>query len=602
MGYNGPLNNTNYLKACFMKPYKFFTHSVIHALSHRKGGYDVMKDCQMCIVTALVLNKKYNFSRIVFHYMKDNITSGSRSWVYPRFVQMMLDHACPNLVKDEQNDLMQLHHMDNETLIRLSKYTKNWPEPKKREFFGFVKDDKYEDPDLVNHLKWRNDAEMKEKSAINELNKLEDFYETRNDWYTKVEKGKKKGGKRTPTPEVQAEEGSSSQPQKKRKKKTVETLLVDEPEVDETEANVEKDQDPLTPETEQLLRDIDDTLEAEKAAKGDTDDEVDRWIKENYDPKDREKQKKRKRSSDDDDKTYVPPEDVQVVKSPSSGGRKKSTSRKRVGTPAARKLRFKLKIKPIQDQQTQPTPEPQSKPPSPPQNQLKSPPPQQPSPDPLQSPQSPSQHHISSPIHEQPPILSPHAQQTPPTTQPPVHTTPGSSGFEKFPHISESTVLEQLDDFSFVNDDLVKKLQKKVNEVLSEKKKLEERVKSVESENSSLLKKIEADQADIDILKVRIAVLEEEKSQRDEQNAYFKLKNKELEANNAKKEHEEYMLKKVLEDLIRKPIEQKFEEIELAEVRARREAEMEAGMKDKGKGVPVEDDVQVTEREIVLTE
>ncbi|KAJ0541341.1 hypothetical protein HanLR1_Chr09g0306781 [Helianthus annuus] len=367
MGYNGPLKKANYLKACFMKPYKFFIHSVIHALSHRKGGYDVMKDYQMCMVTALVLNKKYNFSRIVFHYMKDNITSGSKSWMYPRFVQMMLDHAYPNLVKDEQNDLMLLHHMDNETLIRLSKYTKNWPEPKKIEFFGFIKSDKYEDPDPVNHLKWRNDAEMKEKSAIDELTKLEDFCETRNDWYTKEEKEKKKkSGKRTPTPKFQTEEGSSSQPQKKRKKKAVETLLVDEPEEDETEANVEKDR-------------------------------------------------------------------------------------------------------------------------------------------------------------------------------------------------------------SFVNDDLVKKLQKKVDEVSSEKKKLEKRVKSVESENTSLLKKVE-----IDILKVRIAVLEEEKARSDEQNEYFKLKNQELEAKNAKKEHEEYMLKKVLEDLIGKPIEQRFEEIELEEVRARREAEIEA--------------------------
>ncbi|MFS7929421.1 hypothetical protein Hanom_Chr04g00332361 [Helianthus anomalus] len=77
-----------------------------------------------------------------------------------------------------------------------------------------------------------------------------------------------------------------------------------------------------------------------------------------------------------------------------------------------------------------------------------------------------------------------------------------------------------------MNDDLLKKLQKKVDEVLSEKKKLEEHVKFVESENSSLLKKIEADQVDIDFLKVRIADLEEEKSRRDGQNEYFKLKNK----------------------------------------------------------------------------
>ncbi|MFS7911975.1 hypothetical protein Hanom_Chr02g00124371 [Helianthus anomalus] len=76
--------------------------------------------------------------------------------------------------------------------------------------------------------------------------KLEGCCETRNDWYRKVKTEKKKeGGKRTP--EVQAEEGSSSQPQKKRRKKAVETLLVDEPEENEIKANVEKDQEQLTP-------------------------------------------------------------------------------------------------------------------------------------------------------------------------------------------------------------------------------------------------------------------------------------------------------------------------------------------------------------------
>ncbi|MFS7905742.1 hypothetical protein Hanom_Chr01g00051261 [Helianthus anomalus] len=174
----------------------------------------------------------------------------------------MLDHAYPNLVKDEQNDLMVLHHMDNETLIKLSKYTMNWLEPKKTKFFGFIKDDKYEDPDPVNHFKWRNYVKMKEKSAADELTKLEEFVETRNDWYTKEEK--KKGGKRTP--KVQTEEGLSSQPQKKHRKKVVETLLVDEPEEDETEANIEKDQEQLSPETEQLLKSVDDTLEAVKSA------------------------------------------------------------------------------------------------------------------------------------------------------------------------------------------------------------------------------------------------------------------------------------------------------------------------------------------------
>ncbi|MFS7952273.1 hypothetical protein Hanom_Chr07g00605011 [Helianthus anomalus] len=145
-----------------------------------------------------------------------------------------------------------------------------------------------------------------------------------------------------------------------------------------------------------------------------------------------------------------------------------------------------------------------------------------------------------------------------------------------------------------------------VEEVIVENKrlvdrenKLEGRVKTVEAKNSSLLKKVEADQAGINILKVRIAELEEEKAWRDEQNEYFKLKNKELESINAKKEHEFYMINKVLENLIGKSVEQKFEEIELEEVRARRKAEIEAEMKNKGKGVQVEGVSEATEREIV---
>ncbi|MFS7954374.1 hypothetical protein Hanom_Chr07g00629541 [Helianthus anomalus] len=214
-----------------------------------------------------------------------------------------------------------------------------------------------------------------------------------------------------------------------------------------------------------------------------------------------------------------------------------------------------------------PPTEPQSKPPSPP--------PQQPSPNSLHIHQSPPQHHTLSPIHEQPQITSPHIQQTPPTIQPPVDTTHRSFGFTKFPPIPEDITLERLDDFSFVNDDLLKKLQKKVVEVFAEKKKLEKRLKTVEAENSSLLKKVEADQVDIDILKVRIAYLEEEKARRDEQNEYFKLKNKELEAKN--------------------PIEQRFEEIELEELGRRRKAEM----KNNGKSAQVEGVIEVTEREIV---
>ncbi|MFS7906664.1 hypothetical protein Hanom_Chr01g00061901 [Helianthus anomalus] len=279
----------------------------------------------------------------------------------------------------------------------------------------------------------------------------------------------------------------------------------------------------------------------------------------NYVPRDRVKQNKRKRSVDDEDETYIPTqENVQGVQTPPSGGRKKSTSRKRVQSPAVRKLKIKLKSKPIQEPSQPPSPSP-------------------------------------------PPELQAEPQQpfSPITTKTTITTTSTITTTCTITSIITTTSLEEIGDFNFLIDDVVKKLQKKVEEVLVEKKKLEDRVKSVESENSSLLKKVEADQTDIDILKVRIAELEEEKARRDEQNEYFKLKNKELEANKAMKEHEAYMMKKVLENLIGKSIEQRFEEIELEEVRAKRKAEIEAEMKNKGKGAQVEGVIEVTERAIV---
>ncbi|MFS7925102.1 hypothetical protein Hanom_Chr04g00280541 [Helianthus anomalus] len=95
LGYRRALNTGNYLNSKFQKSFKFLIHCILISLSHTKGCYDQMRDYQMNMLTALVLNKKYNFSHIVFHYMAENITTEVRTWKYPRFVQMLIDHAYP---------------------------------------------------------------------------------------------------------------------------------------------------------------------------------------------------------------------------------------------------------------------------------------------------------------------------------------------------------------------------------------------------------------------------------------------------------------------------------------------------------------------------
>ncbi|KAF5768112.1 hypothetical protein HanRHA438_Chr14g0643521 [Helianthus annuus] len=171
-----------------------------------------------------------------------------------------------------------------------------------------------------------------------------------------------------------------------------------------------------------------------------------------------------------------------------------------------------------------------------------------------------------------------------------------------FPTIPEN--LEDIEDFGFANDEQVKKLEKKMDDVLKENKRvtghekiLEMRVKKVEADNKMLIKKIESDQTEIDILKVRVVELEEEKTCRDEQNKYFDLKNKELEAAKALKEHEFYMMNKVIESMLGKSIEEIFEEIQVEEVRAKRQAEIEALMRDKGNNA--KSSVAASERSIV---
>ncbi|XP_035845287.1 serine/arginine repetitive matrix protein 1-like [Helianthus annuus] len=417
------------------------------SLSHTKGGYDVMRDYQMNMVTALVLNKKYNFSHIVFHYMAENIKIDSRSWMYPRFIQMMIDHAYPEIDRNIKDDLLIQSHMSNDTLKQIVRYHLNHPEPKVSvEFFGSIKDANYADPDPVDHQNWRNEAEMKEAGYAEELKVLEDFKNTKNEWYLK-ETGRRR---RKATPIVKKAEGSSSQP-KKKQKKAAKTSLIDEPEEDEQVVTVEKEtvvaaeDDPFNvddlfdtdvletgptvvadvdkvvnveaqKEKEKFVDDIegDDVDKDTTSSSSSLDDEIDETERLRRVQEEIEQEKllrKRKRQEKDDDEAYVPsPEHVSVSQSP-QGGRKKAGARKKVVSPKIRKVTPKiskpkivLKKKQTKETKKPPTPPHEPTPPqSPVQSQSRQPtPPQQSSP-----PKQPTPPRQPSPLHHSPPQHKP---------------------------------------------------------------------------------------------------------------------------------------------------------------------------------------------------
>ncbi|XP_022040998.1 swi5-dependent recombination DNA repair protein 1 homolog [Helianthus annuus] len=351
---------------------------------------------------------------------------------------------------------------------------------------------------------------------------------------------------------------------------------------------------------EKVIDDVegDDVNKSTTSSSSSSDDEIDETerLKRIQAETEKEKLLRKRKRQEKEDAPYVPsPQHVSESQSPSSG-RKKAGSRKKVVSPKIRKVTPKiskpkivLKRKPSKDSRKPPTPPHE---PTPHQSPIQSPPrqhtpPQQPSP-----PKQPTPPRQPSPIHLSPLHLSPPQQQTLFTSQEifkkltQIQLTPGSSGHRGL-HIPHDT-LEDIGDFGFANDEQVKKLEKKMDEVLDENKKLaaenkkvsdrekilEMRVKRLETGNKELLKKIDTDQSEIDILKVRVAELEEEKARRDEQNKYFELKNKELEAEKAFREHEFYMLNKVVESMLGTSVEQKFEEIQVEELRAKRQAEI----------------------------
>ncbi|XP_022003396.1 glutamic acid-rich protein-like [Helianthus annuus] len=510
--------------------------------------------------------------------------------------------------------------MNEVTIKQLVRYHPNHPEPKiDVVFFGAIKDANYVDPDPVEHQNWRNEEEMKEAAYADELKILSEFKNTKNEWYVKESWRRR----RKATAIVKEGEGSSSKPRKKQKKAAT-MSLVDEPEEDNPVVTAEKEQVAATAdnpfnvdvlfdtdvletgtevvanaeqvvdvealkEKEKIVDNIegDDVDKSTTSSSSSSDDGIDEIESRKRIQEEIEKEKllrKRKRHEKDDDDVYVPsPEHVSGSQS-SPKARKKAGGRKKVVSPKIRKVTSKktpkivLKKKPTKESKKPPTP------------------PHEPTPPPSPIPQSPPP--------QQTLFTSQDLFGTPPLTQ----MQPGSSS--RGLYTPQDNLLD-IGNFDFANNDQLLKLEKRMDEVLVENKKLvaenkkvsdkerllEIRVKKLENENQELVKKIDADQSKIDILKVKVAELEEEKTRRDEQNEYFKLKNKELEAAKKSRDHEFYMLSKVVESMLGTLVEQKFEELLVEEIRAQRQAEMDRQMQDKGKGV--EGSSAVTERSIV---
>ncbi|MFS7961982.1 hypothetical protein Hanom_Chr08g00721321 [Helianthus anomalus] len=417
---------------------------------------------------------------------------------------------------------------------------------------------------------------MKEALYAAELKIIQGFKPIKNEWFVK-ESGRRR---RLVSPVVEGE-GSSSKPRKKQKKKA-ETMLIDESEKEVPEVNIEKEQevasvahieietDLFTTEAAFVDRQVTSEVQKEKEKVIDNveGDDVDKdttssssgSVFEVVDALEREKRMReeiqkekllrKRRREEKEDAPYEPsPEHISASQS-TPKSKKKAGGRKKA-TPKIKVLKRPQKI-----MHTQSTPPRQQTPPpspihqSPPRQLTPQQPPKQPTP-PSHStpPRQPTPQRQPSPLF--PPSPPPHQQYyssqnlfgTPPLAQ----TQHGSSS--RGLAIPYDNLLDV--DFDFANNSQVLKLEKRIDEVIAENKKWVDECKRISEREKFLAGKIEVDKTEIDVLKVRVSELEEEKSRRESENEYYMLKNKELMAAKALHEHKFYMLNRVVEKVER---------------------------------------------------
>ncbi|MFS7910860.1 hypothetical protein Hanom_Chr02g00111161 [Helianthus anomalus] len=91
--------------------YKFLLHILIQCLSNRRSSYDMTCNDLIGLMVALILNKPFSISKYIFLNMKENLrrtgATGHKFWMYPRFLQMIMNLQHLDLSK-EANDVLKM--------------------------------------------------------------------------------------------------------------------------------------------------------------------------------------------------------------------------------------------------------------------------------------------------------------------------------------------------------------------------------------------------------------------------------------------------------------------------------------------------------------
>jgi hypothetical protein len=120
-GYSGEIVQGQQNKMHMCNEWKFLLHVFQHCLSKRKAGWNNIASNTSSALVGLVNREPFNMGKYIFDGMLDNIaqTIGNKILMYPRFVQLLIDEALPNILWDEA--LLELSHHEHTVFSLLTK-------------------------------------------------------------------------------------------------------------------------------------------------------------------------------------------------------------------------------------------------------------------------------------------------------------------------------------------------------------------------------------------------------------------------------------------------------------------------------------------------
>nr|GEV91322.1 uncharacterized mitochondrial protein AtMg00810-like [Tanacetum cinerariifolium] len=99
MGYEKPSTKLTFYKAFFSTQWKFFIHTILHSLSAKRTSWNEFSSAMASALICLSSGQRFNFSKYIFESLVRNVDSSSKLYMYPRFIQLIIQSNIADLSK-----------------------------------------------------------------------------------------------------------------------------------------------------------------------------------------------------------------------------------------------------------------------------------------------------------------------------------------------------------------------------------------------------------------------------------------------------------------------------------------------------------------------